>query len=349
MSSLYKRRDSNYYWWTAWYKGRKVYKSTKMTQKHLARKVQNEWDYRLVLGETDFISGKVHPTTAVGPHFTNYLRFLETRKSRDTVETATGVLRRLKQYLDEINVTNIMDITVEVLDNYVDWLDNAPKTKKNHIGVIFLMLEQARKKDVIQSNPASDVTLPGIVQVRKYRLLEEIDLKIIFDGAGAWEPYYQFLYHTGLRAGDVARLKDSNIDKENRKIVGRIRKSRRVHEIPLSDALLRFLPSGTKAPLFPTLYSENDRTVKDNLAKPRKYMQALLEVANRPKATLHSFRVTFNNQLRDLGLSMGDRQALLAHSSSETTKIYTHPNFDLALKFVNQITDFTKRNQNVTK
>ncbi|MDP7059795.1 MAG: tyrosine-type recombinase/integrase [Candidatus Marinimicrobia bacterium] len=68
-------------------------------------------------------------------------------------------------------------------------------------------------------------------------------------------------------------------------------------------------------------------------------------MANRPKATLHSFRVTFNNQLRDMGLSIEDRQALLAHSSSETTKIYTHPNFDLALKFVNRLPDFAKRNQ----
>ena len=50
-----------------------------------------------------------------------------------------------------------------------------------------------------------------------------------------------------------------------------------------------------------------------------------------------------------MGLSIEDRQALLAHSSSETTKIYTHPNFDLALKFVNRLPDFAKRNQNVTK
>ena len=80
-------------------------------------------------------------------------------------------------------------------------------------------------------------------------------------------------------------------------------------------------------------------------------MQTLLAEANppRPKATLHSFRATFNNTLRDLGLQIEDRQVLLAHSSSETTKIYTHPNFDLATKYVNLVPDFGKRNQNVTK
>jgi len=64
---------------------------------------------------------------------------------------------------------------------------------------------------------------------------------------------------------------------------------------------------------------------------------ALLQAEDRPKATLHSFRTTFNNRLRDLGLQIEDRQILLAQSASETTKIYTHPNFELAKQYVNKI------------
>ena len=98
------------------------------------------------------------------------------------------------------------------------------------------------------------------------------------------------------------------------------------------------LKKGEKdTPLFPMLYSTSDRTLSDNLAKPRKYMQALLQAEDRPKATLHSFRTTFNNRLRDLGLQIEDRQILLAQSASETTKIYTHPNFELAKQYVNKI------------
>lgn len=37
------------------------------------------------------------------------------------------------------------------------------------------------------------------------------------------------------------------------------------------------------------------------------------------------------------GLGIEDRQILLAHSSNQTTKGYTHPNFKLALKFVNRM------------
>ena len=65
-------------------------------------------------------------------------------------------------------------------------------------------------------------------------------------------------------------------------------------------------------------------------------MQALLKAGSRPHATLHSFRHTFNSTLRDLGMSIEDRQVLLAHASSETNKIYTHPNFNLASDYVNK-------------
>ena len=85
------------------------------------------------------------------------------------------------------------------------------------------------------------------------------------------------------------------------------------------------------------VYSESERKLNDNLAKPRKYMQSLLLKNDRKKATLHSFRVTFNNTLRDLGLQMEDRQKLLAHSSCETTKIYTLPNVKQARKWINKM------------
>ena len=98
-------------------------------------------------------------------------------------------------------------------------------------------------------------------------------------------------------------------------------------------------------PLFPDLYVDREdedaleRILNDKLARPRKYLQALLAAAGRPKADLHSFRTTLNNTLRDLGLSIEDRAVLLAHASSETTKLYSHPNIELAREFVNRIPD----------
>lgn len=341
MSSLYKRPTSPYYWWTANYRGRRLRKSTGLTQKHLARKVQEHWDISLILGNLEVLGLLGYPSPIVADYHKSYLGFLESRKSEKTVKTAEGILRKFSQYLESRGVKRLDEITVKILNGYIDWLECAPKTKKNHMGVISCMLDQAIKEDVLTVNPAKRVTLPRIVHEVRHRPLEQVDLEIIWRGAGGWSLYYAFLLFTGLRAGDVAMLTYGNIDRKKHALVSFVRKSRRIHEFPLSKMLLDRIPEGRRKdePLFPALYADNERKLNDNLAEPRKYMQALLEAAGRPKATLHSFRAKFNNTLRDLGLPIEDRQVLLAHSASETTKIYTHPNFDLAAKYVNRIPD----------
>ena len=90
MSSLYKREYSPYFWWTARYKGRRLRKSTKMTQKHLAKKVQTEWDLRLVLDNLGFLGLSTHSPLNVTDYFFQYLGFIESRKTVGTWETTRG-------------------------------------------------------------------------------------------------------------------------------------------------------------------------------------------------------------------------------------------------------------------
>ena len=82
-----------------------------------------------------------------------------------------------------------------------------------------------------------------------------------------------------------------NIDKKRKVIVSLIRKSRRVHEVPISNVLLNQIDNQNEDnPLFPILYTQSERKLNDNLAKPRKFLQGILKANNRKKATLHSFR-----------------------------------------------------------
>lgn len=339
MSNLYKRVNSKYYWWTTRFKGRRLRKSTKMTKRNLAKKVQEQWDLNLILDNLEFLGISKNPSIEITDYCEDYLNFIESRKSENTVLIAKGVYKKLQEYLESENIQYIHQISPRILNGYIDWLKCSPKTKKNHIGVISLMLDQAVYEEIIPESPAKNVIPPKIEKMIKHRLLEPSDLQVIWQNAGIWKFYYEFLYFTGLRAGDVAMLKYGNIDREKGSIISFIRKSRKIHEFPLAQYLLSKVPEiyDKNRTIYPDLYAENERKLNDNLLKPRKHLQDILKSANRPHATLHSFRVTFNNTLRDLGLSIEDRQILLAHSSSETTKIYTHPNFDLASKFVNKI------------
>ena len=352
MSSLYKRANSNYYWWTSRYKGRRLRKSTKMTQRRLAINIQQKWDYALMMNDLDFIGLSNQTSGKVDEFFDHYL-LLRSRKSEKTYLTARGMIDKFRKYLLKLKITQVDEIKVTVLDDYIEYLQCSPKTKKNHMVELSQLFNQALKEDLISSNPVKLITLPVITKKDLHRPLDRDDLRIIFAGASGWLLYYLTLFHTGLRAGDVAMLKYGNIDRERRAIISLIRKSRRTHEFPLSRLLMDQIPDlDSNSTIFPELYTENERKLNDNLAKPRLYMQALLKAENRKHATLHSFRVTYNNNLLGLGCSIQDRQKLLAHSSSETTKIYTHPNFELAQSYVDQLPDIMgliECDQNVTK
>ena len=341
MSTLYKQTGYPCWYWSAYYKGKRLRKSTRLSQKSLAQKIQVKWDWMLASDDLSFYGS----TSVLGPDIHGFMdEHIKVRRriSINTYNTARAVVNSLSDYLKSINVKTVSDITIKVLDGYIDHLSCSAKTKKNHLIEIRQMLKRAVIEGLLPNNPAEHVTLPRIIKADIHRSLDRYDLEVVFNHAGAWRLYFEFLYRTGLRAGDVAMLTYGNIDKKRKVIVSLIRKSRRVHEVPLSNILLNQIDNQNEDnPLFPSLYTQSERKLNDNLAKPRKFLQGILKANNRKKATLHSFRTTFNNTLRDLGLSIDDRAVLLAHSSSETTKIYTHPNLELAFEYINKMPDFS--------
>ena len=341
MSTLYKRKDSPNWWWSSKYRGKRERMSTGMRKKTLATQVKDKWDMMLFTGDLSFLNKRSLPANDLYAYMDEYLH-VRSRISENAYNTARAVTARFVRFLKTVGIGSIQELNTKVLDDYIDSLDLAPKTVHNHVKELNTMLKRAVVDGLLKTNPAKHVTLPKIIKTDLHRMLEPIDLKIIFEGAGSYKLFYEFLYYTGLRAGDVAMLTYGNLDFNRRSIISLIHKSDRFHELPLAEKLISKLAKGRKSePLFPTLFANSKKQVNNNLARPRLFMQSLLKSNDRPKATLHSFRTTFNNTLRDLGLGMDDRQRLMAHSSSETTKIYTHPNFELAKEWIDRMPRFS--------
>jgi len=345
MSRIYKRKGSPFYWYETYIRGRRVRKSTQVSKKTLATRIQDEWDILKATGDYSFIgksSESVLSKGLISNYITKYLAFVESRKSENTHAIAKGVFDKLQEYLAEEGIKMIEDVNVGHIDGYIDWLTVASKTKKNHLGVISIMFKQAVREGVVSQNPCEFATLPKITHKERHRMLTHDDIEVIFKNSGKWRLYYAFLLYTGLRAGDVAMLRYESLDVNDKSITQLIRKSRKVYQLPMADILIDEIGNieGKEGPIFPTLYNENESKLNDRLANPRKFMQKILSVAERPKATLHSFRHVFNNLLLAQGLSIQDRQTLLAHSSSDTTKIYTHPNAEVAANYINQLPNY---------
>lgn len=341
MSKLYKRPNTPYIWYSAHIRGQRIRISTNATKRRLAERIKDEWDLLLAKGDTSFTKNTFQ-SLDVEEYVSYYTGFLESRKTENTVTIAKGVLNKFKEYLSKQGIRMLSEVQVSNIDGYIDSIEVTPKTKKNHLTVVNLLFKQAVREGQMQQNPCEFATLPNITHTMRHRPLTADDLKVIFKNANKWKLYFAALLYTGLRAGDVALLRYEHIDSKNKRITQLIRKSRRIHELPIADILLSAFGDldGKEGPVFPEIYIESDRKQNDRLVYPRKYLQSILSKAELPKATLHSFRVTYNNMLRDQGLSIEDRQVLMAHTSSETTKIYTHPNVELAAKHLNKMPNY---------
>ena len=98
MSKLYRRSDSSYYWWTAYYKGRRLRQSTKMTTKSSAKRIQLKWDMCLLEGDVSFYKIKDQLNNRAEQYFKDYLSFLTHRKSSNTVAIAKGVFNKFSNF-----------------------------------------------------------------------------------------------------------------------------------------------------------------------------------------------------------------------------------------------------------
>lgn len=350
MSCLYRRKGNpKYVQWTAYYQGEKLRKSTGQMDMEEAKRVQAQWDEQLRYDDTSFLGFKLSAPTSIEEYINDHVSLLKGVISTNNYHNTKSELYRLRVFLHSMKITNIREITPRIMKYYLLEKINSgksPKTIKNHFGFISILFDSAVDDDIIHKNPVKKIKKPKIKENKPHRELEQIDLDIIINNESEYQLYYQFLLYTGLRAGDAALLKYGQIGYygEIPIINVYIKKSDTFTTLPLSNVLLKKLDLNkqTDEPIFPNLYDENPIRLNWKYTKARIYLQELLKKKNRPKATLHSFRVTFNNVLRNLGLSIEDRQVLMAHSASKVTKDYTRTNVPLSAEMINKIPDYSK-------
>ncbi len=133
------------------------------------------------------------------------------------------------------------------------------------------------------------------------------------------------LYSSGLRRGEVINLKISDIDSKRSLILVRNAKGGKDRFTLLGDTLLRDLRTYYKK-FKPRVYlfegTQGGRYSEQSVAKV--ITKAGLKAKVRTKVTPHMLRHSFATHLLESGVDLRYIQALLGHSSSKTTEIYTH-------------------------
>ena len=103
MSTLYKQTGYPCWYWSAYYKGKRLRKSTRLSQKSLAQKIQIKWDWMLASDDLSFYGS----TSVLGPDIHGFMdEHIKVRRriSINTYNTARTVVNSLSDYLKSINV-----------------------------------------------------------------------------------------------------------------------------------------------------------------------------------------------------------------------------------------------------
>ncbi len=241
MATIYKRGK---YYWVA-YKdrtGRRVQKSTKLSDKTAATVIKKHYD--AVEKSYQLLGTPLQQAIKFSDWFDEYMRLREYRRAKKTLSGDREAYKSLCEYLiDDRYLNDIM--TSDVENWYTHLLTNkATGTANCRLRHIKTMFNMAVKKNYIHKSPC-DIE-KARETVNKVRSLTQSEVQILLGCMPAvWQDLIKVALYTGARAGELGRLKKKDIDLELQSITissnpTNPTKSRKFRVIPLPQVSIDF-------------------------------------------------------------------------------------------------------------
>lgn len=272
---------------------------------------------------------------------------LVTGRSPCTIHRSRVTLRRFIAWCDERGLKHPAEITKAVLERYQRHLfyyrkaDGRPLalgTQMVCLATLKLWFKWLARENHILYNPASEIDLPRVGKRLPRVILSVPEVEAILAQADVDNPagvrdraLLELLYSTGLRRMEAARLAVYDLDFSRRLVMVREGKGRRDRIIPIGARALAWLDkyilesrpqllTVEHEALFVTDYGEpvSPEFVADRV---RRFMR--FAGVNKPGAT-HLLRHAMATHMLEGGADIRFLQAMLGHTSLETTEIYTH-------------------------
>ena len=327
MSTLFIRPDSKYVWFQFKRRQKSIRISTGV--EHNGKKpysVKDAVRFKEVMDHEIFnskLAGQIKKQLT-DTFINEYMRIIASRKS-DVWGVRIGfMLIQFNRYCDSVGLRYFNEITLMDIEGYVGYrIDQkmAPKTIREEIRIIAIMFRFAAKQFFTTLKfTTEDIELPKTMN-KPTRYFSVPELKIIMKEAGEFKTFFKTLLYTGLRSGDVARLKwsDIHLDSDPPYIQTYIQKTKNNKRIPIAKPLLNVLKGGEPDDLlFEGIQDKN------SIRRPRSHLQRILTGHKLPYGNLHTFRHTTASLLRTAGAGDLDIKDILGHSSLKATEIYAH-------------------------
>ena len=283
--------------------------------------------------------------------FIQYLRF-EKRYSAHTIAAYELDLRQFQQYLEEeYEPLQVSDLSHFHIRSWLAALkdhQDKERTINRKISTLNSFFKFLLRTAVVETNPVSQLhalrlpeRLPAYLKEGEtHILLEVLDFEEGFKGFTD-RMICELLYQTGMRRGELAGLKEADIEWSLKqiRILGKGNKERLV---PVSNELLdrmkQYLEDKSNIKNadkdhFLVLESGQPLYVEYIYKTVKKYLSMATTLK---KKSPHVLRHTFATHLLNNGANIQAIKDLLGHSSLASTQVYTHNNIE-RLKEIHQL------------
>ena len=174
--------------------------------------------------------------------FINHLT--EQAKSKHTIVAYKKDLEQFIAFLSSKDVADVKEVKKEHIDGFIQKLLGENYTKKSasrKLNSIRTFFRYMKREDMIKQNPSLEVSHPKYTQAPP-RILSKLEYRALRDFAKADRRTYamvELLLQTGIRIGELADIKVSDISDDGLKTVGRT--------IPLNKAVSKAIKDYMKS------------------------------------------------------------------------------------------------------
>lgn len=276
----------------------------------------------------------------------DYLKFCHSQKRLDE-KTLKAYRIDLRQFYNQTSVTDISEITSQILEDYIAKLHQQykPKTVKRKIASLKAFFHYLEYKDIIDRNPFNKiqvrfrepVILPKTIPLHTI----EAFLTAIYNQRRNAKTDYQrknalrdaavteLLFATGMRISELCALKNNDINLYDGTILiyGKGDKERRIQigNESVINILQEYKDTFHKGPLYSNNFFINQSgSVLSDQSVRRMIVKYSSLAAIDMHITPHMFRHTFATSLLEADVDIRYIQEMLGHSSINITEIYTH-------------------------
>lgn len=240
-----------------------------------------------------------------------------------TIKVYMGHIRRFLQFTNNKGKDITREDIEEYMFNLLDQQHNSHSYVNQSLSAIKFLFKYVLKKNELLyelPRPKKEDKLPNVLNNEEIvRIFEEVKNY-------KHKAILYLVYSSGLRVGEVVRLKVEDIDSERMVVRVKQGKGRKDRYTLLSEVALKALRKyvAIERPeiwLFP---GGKEGSFLTERSVQKIFSKACEKAKIRKKVSIHALRHSFATHLLEGGTDLRYIQELLGHKNSKTTEIYTH-------------------------